>query len=165
MQRRKLLIAAALVAGGIGWWLFRPERIFINQAVDEAFPETAAAASAPAAPKVLLSGHFHGVAHKTGGMAAIHQLADGRRVLRFSEFETSNGPDVQVYLVAAADANDSDTVKNAGFLHLGALKGNSGDQNYDVPADADLNRHRAVTVWCRRFGVNFGTAPLTPQTN
>ena len=154
-----------LVAGGIGWYLFRPERLFINQTVDEAFPEATATASTAAPPKVLLSGQFHGVAHKTTGTAAIHELADGRRVLRFSGFETSNGPDVQIYLVAAADASDNDTVKNAGFLHLGALKGNTGDQNYDVPADADLSKHRAVTVWCRRFGVNFGTAPLTPQTN
>jgi Electron transfer DM13 len=55
-----------------------------------------------------------------------------------------------------------ETVTRAGFLHLGPLKGNIGDQNYDVPADADLEKHRAVTVWCRRFGVNFGTAPLFP---
>jgi len=55
---------------------------------------------------------------------------------------------------------DNETVTKSGFVHLGALKGNIGDQNYDVPADVDLSTHRAVTVWCRRFGVNFGTAPL-----
>jgi hypothetical protein len=51
-------------------------------------------------------------------------------------------------------------VKNAGFVELGSLKGNIGDQNYDVPANVDLNKYRAVTIWCARFGVNFGTAPL-----
>jgi hypothetical protein len=55
---------------------------------------------------------------------------------------------------------DNESVTKAGFVHLGALKGNIGDQNYDVPSDVDLSTHRAVTVWCRRFGVNFGTAPL-----
>jgi len=65
--------------------------------------------------------------------------------------------------VAAPDANDNETVTQAGFIHLGALKGTSGDQNYDVPADVDLAQYRAVTVWCRRFGVNFATAPLTPR--
>jgi len=114
-----------------------------------------------APPQPLSSGSFHGVAHKTTGTATIYKLADGKRLLRLMDFETSNGPDVQVYLVAAADASDNETVTKAGFLHLGALKGNKGNQNYDVPADADLNKYRAVTIWCRRFGVNFGTAPLS----
>src|SRR5262249_37531119 len=116
-------------------------------------------------PAAVSRGRFHDGAHKTSGMAAIYQLADGRRLLRLTGFETSNGPDVQVYLVAANDAMDNATVTNAGFLHLGALKGNTGDQNYDVPADADLHKYRAVTIWCRRFSVNFGTAPLQPRMN
>jgi hypothetical protein len=106
---------------------------------------------------------FDGVAHETKGTASIYQLPDGKQVLRFTDFETSNGPDVQVYLVAAEDANDNDTVKKAGFIHLAALKGNVGDQNYDLPSDIDYNKYKAVTIWCRRFGVNFGTAPLKPS--
>ena len=116
-----------------------------------------------ASPEPLATGSFHGVAHKTSGTATIFKLAGGKRVLRLTDFETSNGPDVQVYLVAATDAKDNETVTKAGFVHLGALKGNKGNQNYDVPADVDLEKHRAVTIWCRRFGVNFGTAPLSPH--
>jgi hypothetical protein len=93
-------------------------------------------------------------------MASIYKLPDGKQVLRFSGFETSNGPDVQVYLVAAADAKDNETVTKAGFIRVAGLKGNMGDQNYDLPANVDLNKYRAVTIWCRRFGVNFATAPL-----
>jgi hypothetical protein len=111
-------------------------------------------------PVTLASGSFHNGAHETKGMAAIRQLADGQRILRLEGFETSNGPDVHVYLVAAPDAADNDTVKSAGFIDLGSLKGNIGDQNYEVPAEVDLDKHRAVTIWCARFGVNFGTAPL-----
>ena len=109
----------------------------------------------------LATGQFHKVAHESKGTATIYQLADGKRVLRFTDFETSNGPDVHVYLVAAEDSNDNDTVKQAGFVEIGSLKGNIGDQNYDVPNDLDLTKYRAVTIWCQRFGVNFGTAPLT----
>ena len=29
------------------------------------------------------------------------------------------------------------------------------------PPTLDLGRYRAVTIWCRRFSVNFATAPLT----
>ncbi len=163
MQQRKLFIgAAAILVCGIGWYLFRPERLFTNVKVNETFPAgaTGQAASTAHGPDVLLSGRFHDAAHKTSGAATLFQLADGKRVLRLTDFETSNGPDVQVYLVAAPDAKDNATVTQAGFIHLGALKGNTGDQNYDVPADADLGTYRAVTIWCRRFGVNFGTAPL-----
>ena len=82
-------------------------------------------------------------------------------MLPFTDFETSNGPDVQVYLVVANDANDNETVTKAGFLHLAALKGNIGNQNYDLLGDIDLTKYRSVTIWCRRFGANFATAPLT----
>lgn len=80
-----------------------------------------------------------------------------------TNFQTSNGPDVQVYLVAAADATENDTVNRSGFLRLGELKGNIGDQNYDLSSDVDLNKYRAVTIWCRRFDVNFATAPLAAE--
>jgi hypothetical protein len=93
-------------------------------------------------------------------MASVFQLADGKKTLRLTNFETSNGPDVHVYLVAAQDAKDNDAVTKAGFVDLGSLKGNIGDQNYDLPANADLAKYRAVTIWCKRFSVNFGTAPL-----
>jgi len=46
-------------------------------------------------------------------------------------------------------------------VDLGSMKGNVGDQNYDVPSAADLNKYQAVTIWCARFNVNFGTAPMT----
>jgi hypothetical protein len=110
----------------------------------------------------LVSGQFHSVAHETHGTAAVLRLDDGSRILRLTSFSTSNGPDVRVYLVAAPDASDNATVKRAGFVELGKLKGTDGDQNYEVPADLDLAKYRAVTIWCKRFAVNFATAPLTP---
>jgi hypothetical protein len=161
MQRKVLAGVVALIALVGAWYAFRPERLFINQQVNEGFP-TAQASSAQ--PVALFTGQFHSVAHETKGQASVFQLADGRRTLRLTGFETSNGPDVRVYLVAANDAADSETVKNAGFVEVAALKGNIGDQNYDIPADVDLTKYQAVTIWCRRFGVNFGTAPLAAET-
>jgi hypothetical protein len=166
MQRRTILVTCALILVAVGWYLFRPERLFVNARVNEQFPAGAGpnTSSANTTQGALLEGRFHGVAHKTAGMAAVHQLPDGKRVLRLTDFETSNGPDVQVYLVGAEDANDNDTVTRAGFVGLGALKGNIGDQNYEVPIEVDLSKYRAVTIWCRRFGVNFATAPLMPRS-
>jgi hypothetical protein len=150
-----LLVLIIAVFGA--WYAFRPERLFINQKVNEQFP------TASAASNQLSSGEFHSGAHETKGTAAVFQLANGQKTLRITNFQTSNGPDVHVYLVAAQDAKDNDTVTRAGFVDLGSLKGNVGDQNYEVPANADLAKYRAVTIWCKRFSVNFGTAPLNSQ--
>ena len=161
MSNRKLIIVVvALVVICAGWYAFRPERLFVNQTVSEQFPVASAASTADASPVALASGDFHNVSHKGSGTATVYQLANGKRVLRFTNFETSNGPDVVVYLVAATDAQDADTVKNSDPILLGSLKGNVGEQNYDVPAGVDLNKYRAVTIWCRRFSANFATAPL-----
>jgi len=115
-------------------------------------------------PKEVATGMFHDGSHETRGKASIYRYADGRRVLRLTGFHTSNGPDVQVLLVAAMDAKDNESVTKAGYVHVGALKGNIGDQNYELPANVDFARHQAVTIWCRRFGVNFGTAPLAVRS-
>jgi hypothetical protein len=157
MSRKLVVVLVLLIAVAGAWYAFRPERLFINQKVNEQFPTASAANMQPAK---LASGEFHSGAHETKGTAAIFNLADGKRTLRLTNFATSNGPDVHVYLVAAADAKDNDTVKSAGFVDLGSLKGNIGDQNYDVPANVDLAKYRAATIWCARFNVNFGTAPL-----
>ena len=155
MSKKLTVVLVVLVIIGAGaWYAFRPEKIFINQRVNEQFP------TASAATNKLATGQFHSGAHETKGTATVFQLADGKKTLRLTNFETSNGPDVHVYLVAADDAKDNDTVTKAGFVDIGSLKGNIGDQNYDLPANTDLAKYRAVTIWCKRFSVNFGTAPL-----
>jgi len=161
MSRRALITASAIVAVGIGWYAFRPERLFIDKTVNESLPQVARDPNVDANPMALLKGQFHSNAHETTGTATVLQLENGSRILRLTNFETSNGPDVQVYLVAASDVTDNETVSKAGFISLGAMKGNVGDQNYEIPATVDLSRYRSVTIWCRRFSVNFGTAPLS----
>ncbi|HEX3323334.1 MAG TPA: DM13 domain-containing protein [Terriglobales bacterium] len=160
MKRKPLIYGFLILLAVIGWAAFRPERLFINAKVNETLPTTQ---STNTSETVLASGKFHSVAHESSGNASIYQLADGKRILRLTNFATSNGPDVHVYLVAANDATDSETVKKAGFVELGSLKGNIGDQNYELPADLDLSKYRAVTIWCQRFGVNFGTAPISTE--
>ena len=158
-------LVGLLAAGALAWAVFRPELLWVDARVNESAPEGVLSASAAApmpAAGPLASGRFHGVAHETAGTATIHRLADGRRVLRFTDFHTSNGPDVRVYLVAASDATDSATVTRAGFVEIAPLKGNIGDQNYELPASVNLEWFRAVTIWCKRFSVNFATAPLAP---
>lgn len=152
-KRTKLLLTAGVLVAAGAWYFFRPDRAFIDARVSEAAPNGNAV--------VLLAGEFRSRTHDGRGLAQVLELADGQRVLRFSSFETLNGPDLQVYLLGASDVNDRAGLETAGFVTLGALKGNVGDQNYVIPPGTDLSRYRAVAVWCRRFGVNFTTAELT----
>src|SRR6266478_1308009 len=148
----KVAIPIAAVAVLVAWYAFRPERLVVNRRVDEGLPTA----------QPLESGHFYSILHPTAGTATIFQMGDGSRVLRLTSFSTSNGPDVHVYMVAADDAKDVATVQQAGFIDLGVLKGNIGNQNYSLGSDSDLAKYRAVSIWCKRFSVNFGAAALRP---
>lgn len=112
--------------------------------------------------KTLETGAFHGKVHNTSGRATIYQESDGKLILRLTNFKTSNGPDVHVVLIALKDADDDANFLKSGTerVELGKLKGNEGDQNYEIPAGTDLNKFRAVSIYCERFNANFGTAPL-----
>ena len=151
-------IPIAVVAALVAWYAFRPERLVVNRQVDEAMPTAPGGSSA----QPLEAGRFYSILHPTEGTATIYQMTDGTRVLRFTSFRTSNCPDVHVYMVAADDAKDVATVENTGFVDLGVIKGNIGDQNYTLSSDLDLAKYRAVSIWCKRFSVNFGAAALRP---
>jgi hypothetical protein len=112
--------------------------------------------------KTVATGTFHGKVHSTTGRATIYQEPDGKLVLRLTNFKTSNGPDVHVILVAAKDADDdANFIKNSTErVELGSLKGNQGDQNYEIPANTDLSKFQTVSIYCERFNANFGAAPL-----
>ena len=165
MSKRNIIIGAGVIVLAVLWYAFRPELLFINKTVSEEFPGGAAMASIEKGPMAVTKGNFKGLAHETKGLASIYQLPDGKRTLRLTEFETSNGPDVHVYLTAAEVDKGNDAIKEAGFIDLGSMKGNKGDQNYDIPANADLNKYKNVTIWCARFGVNFGQAALATPTS
>ena len=99
----------------------------------------------------VADGAFTGrTGHDVTGEALVLNDGTAQRFLRFESFESTNGPDLNVYL----RADDGE------FVDLGDLKGNIGDQNYEIPTDVDLDRFHLVQIWCVRFGVNFGDADL-----
>jgi len=171
-----------LVAGVFLW--FRPDKLFVDDVVDEAFPDPAPSATAPddaaavdaddageepedatstdeeAGPVLVAAGPF--TSHNrytTAGDALVYRFEEGRSVLRFEGFETSNGPDLRVYLSAAEPGTEDRSLADD-FIDLGRLRGNIGAQNYEIPVDIDLDRYRTVVIWCQRFTVSFGGAEL-----
>ena len=153
--KRLLVLFASAALLGAGWYFFRPERAVLDRRVSEATPTPAA--------MVVAAGPFESRAHESRGSAQVLDLGDGKRVLRLVNFATSDGPDLQVYLLGSPSAANRDDLTAAGHVALGALKGNIGEQNYEIPPNVDLSRYGAVSIWCRRFGVNFATAVLVPQ--
>jgi electron transfer DM13 len=141
------------VAGNAFWYLASP--LWIDQVVSEELPVELQVST-------IASGEFAGAdaAHKGRGKAEILQTASGAFVLRLSEFEVTNGPDLEVYLSAAKNPGKASDVLDAQFVSLGRLKGNIGDQNYILPGDIDITNFGSVVIWCKQFSVLFASAGL-----
>ncbi len=111
--------------------------------------------------RVEAAGEFISRSHPTQGQVDVLGDGTGQRFLRFEDFRTDNGPDLNVYLSTAptdAPAGQFDD----DFVDLGDLKGNVGSQNYEIPRDLDLDVYSTVVIWCVRFSVIFGAAELVP---
>ncbi|SMD26745.1 DM13 domain-containing protein [Kibdelosporangium aridum] len=182
------VLAVLAVAGAFALWAFQPWKLFTSSTIDEALPvaqtqtepqapppaattsaTTSATSSAsappststaPAAPKELASGKFVSQEHTTSGTAAVLELPDGQRILRFTGLSSSDGPDLHVWLSDATAGGDWFKYDDGRHVKLGELKATHGNQNYAIPAGTSLDGLRSVVIWCDRFNVAFGSAPL-----
>ena len=159
-RKHKLLFGvASLIVVGALWYLFRPEKLFINQRVNEAAPFAADSNAQP-----IYTGRLTGKLHDTSGRATVYRQPDGKLTLRLTDFHTSNGPDVHVVLATADDPAPQNAVpgKALASVEVGGLKGNEGDQDYKVPTNTDITRYSTVAIYCERFHAVFGAATLQP---
>lgn len=157
---KRAIIWTAIIAGGIGfvagnafWYLASP--LWIDRVVSESLAPSAQA-------RVVASGKFTDAdaVHRGSGMVEAIETG-GQTVIRFTDFQVTNGPDLYVWLVRDGGIESSADVKESQSLELGVLKGNIGDQNYILPEGADIADWKTVTIWCRQFGVLFSAAELT----
>ena len=105
-----------------------------------------------------LMGNFVGAGdgfHNVEGVAKVLVLADGKSFLRLENLKSTNGPDLYVYLSTDKDASD--------IVNLGRLKGNIGNQNYEIPEGTDTSKYNTVLIWCKAFSTLFGSAKLSSQ--
>ena len=170
-----VLLAAVVVA--VGLYLFQPWRIFTSSTVTEDIPvvapPTSQAASPSTAPSVvpsaigpreLVTGGVISHEHASSGTVKIIELPDGSRILRFEGLDTSDGPDLRVWLSDAPVIRGPagwHVFDDGAYLDLGALKANKGDQNYQIPPETNLADYSSVSIWCARFAVSFAAAELT----
>lgn len=128
-----------------------------------AAPDRSAADGMPdAAPTIVAEGRFvdADVIHKGSGSALLYRLPDDSHVVRFEDFRTTNGPALVVYLARHPSPATADDVIDGGFVKLGDLKGNVGNQNYRVPDETDVAGYNSVVIWCELFDVLFSPAAL-----
>ncbi len=144
------IVASAAVI--VGLWAFEPWRLFTSSEVNEA---------APSSSRVLDSAEFEDAEHDTNGRVEILELADGRRFVRLEELASSDGPDLQVWITDQPSGGEWGSYDDGRYVKLGELKATHGNQNYEIPEDADLDGLKSVVIWCDRFNVAFGTAPVT----
>ncbi|OKK04596.1 electron transporter [Streptomyces sp. CB03234] len=181
----KVVIGAlvlVLVAVGFGLYWFQPWKLWADQTVSEAVPPAAPSTTstaltdpsgdpstapsepaAPAGPQTLATGTLISHEHSTTGTVRVVKLADGSRILRIENLDTSNGPDLKVWVTDAPVREGKagwHVFDDGAYLSLGDLKGNKGDQNYALPAEFDPKKYTSVSIWCDRFDVSFGAATL-----
>jgi hypothetical protein len=194
-RRRRWLLPVALAAVAFAAFVlvwFQPQKLFIDERVDEALPGLSTSGTPSAAADDMAAddmaaddmaaddmaaddmadetattveragpvqrsiGSFSSLDHPTSGSALVVEREDGSRILRFEDLVTDNGPDLRVVL-STAPVGSGDY---GNLIELGALKGNLGNQNYEIPADVDLSSIRSVVIWCERFSSPFGEAPV-----
>ena len=189
-RKRVWIVAASVISAvvlAVGLALFKPWLLFVDVRVDEQLPTVAAPAEpsqppaskgpspstattdktpaeAPARPVQLAQGTLISHEHATTGTVRIIRQPDGSRLLTLENLDTSNGPDVHVWL-SAADVVEGTagwfTAGSADYFDLGLIKGNQGNQIYSIPAEVDLSKYRSVDLWCVQFSVSFAAAQLT----
>ena len=178
LTRPAVWVVIAVLGAGTLYW-FQPWRLFTNTTVADALPPPAstpsepaitASASASTPPPAepvytdLAQGSFITHEHETSGSVRIVEQPDGSRVLAVEGLQTSDGPDLRVWLTdqPVIEGVDGWYVFDDGrVLELGPLKGNLGDQEYEIPADADLTGLSSVSIWCARPNARACRSPAT----
>lgn len=163
--RGTFIATAVVVAAAFAWTSLRDKTV--NEDVPVGVPVTAAAGPPVEAGKkgpkavpekniALASGQFQVADEGSAeGRATVVALAGSdKRVLTLTDLAVANGPDLRVYLVPGDGKDTGD------HIDVGGLKGNRGNQQYDLPKNADIGRHRTVVIWCRAFSVAFARATL-----
>jgi hypothetical protein len=157
VSRHKLIVFAASLPILVAlWWAFRPEKLWINQTVNEPAPFDTSGA-----PDPLFTGQFDGTA---GGRVTVFKKSDGGEYLRLRDVTVPADADAHVELAKSSEVGAAQNRSKAGLdtLDLGPYKSNQGDQNYDLPAAVDLAKYDAVVISSKRLGAVVASAKLQP---
>lgn len=157
---KKILALVVVLVLGVGLYLFQPWRLWTSTTVNEQFPtnteQNKQEKSEQKEPKLLKKATFKSLAHETSGEASVYEMPDGKKILRFENLVSSDGPDVKV--VITPDKNATTGWEKEKYKNLGASKATHGNINYELPGNISLEEIGSVVLWCERFNESFGVA-------
>jgi hypothetical protein len=153
-RHKRFLIAVSIPVLVALWWAFRPEKLWINQRVNEAAPFDTSAD-----PEPIFTGQFDGM---TGGRVTVFKKPNGQEYLRLRDLTISRDADAHVELAKSGEVSQAQGAAKAGIdgIDLGSLKTDQDDQNYDLPAATDLTKYDAVVIYNKRTSAILGSARL-----
>jgi len=145
---KKVLIAIGVVVAGFA--VYYGHFLFTKKVVDESMPTELT--------EEVKRGAFNEIdfIHKGKGTALLYNIPNGKKLLRFEDFEVTNGPDLYVYLSKKEDPKED--IEKGDFISLGRLKGTVGNQNYEIENLPE--GYKTVIIWCKQFSVLFSFAVL-----
>jgi hypothetical protein len=139
---RSGLIAVIVIIAFAGCKKESTPTIALNETID-------ATKSTPASTDGSFSDGSYGT---VTGTARIF-LTDGKYQLALESFSTTNGPDLKVYI-----SKEKNPVH---FVNLGSLKATSGNQIYNIPAEANPKDYGYALIYCQQYSHLFGYSPLS----
>jgi hypothetical protein len=153
-RHKRLLIVVSIPVLVALWWAFRPEKLWINQTVNEAAPFDTSGD-----PEPIFTGQFDS---KTGGRVTVFRKTNGQEYLRLKDLAISGDADAHVQLAKSGEVSQAQGAPNASLdsIDLGSFKTDQGDQNYDLPASVDLTKYDAVVIYNKRTSAILGVAKL-----
>ncbi len=177
MKHKIFFIVTGIIGFSVFTWLFFGffgiQALFTEKRVHEAVPlvitenppnkdENTEKNLQDMGPRVIAQGSFEqGDSTYTIQGKAVITEQNGVRTLSFTDFDVTNGPDLFVYVVSSPSPDNNavkEAVRAGSFINIGELKGNIGNQTYILPPDLTLDKNSVISIWCRRFSRNFGTA-------
>lgn len=188
MNRTKWIVggAAVVVVLLVAFAVFRPDKLVVDQRVDDELDAGVAAALEQATGDTTTEPPAGGDGAEAGGEPDAGEpppSTAGPVVTATGGFGSHNSytvtgtaavvtqPDGSRQLVLQELMSDNgpdlqlylSPVTGGGVdggVKLGPLRGNIGTQAYDLPADLDLESLPTVVIWCERFSRAFGSATL-----
>jgi hypothetical protein len=76
----------------------------------------------------------------------------GKLLLKLSNFNTSNGPDLHVYI--------SKEIMPVTFINLGKIKSTNGNQLYEITGTPNFLEYKYICIHCVAYNHLFGSAAI-----
>ena len=133
-------------------------KAIVDQQVDTPLEEPLLAGMTP--DRVIAQGSFYKVEVRGEGTAKLYRLPDGKRILRFENFQTGENTDLFVWLSELPKPANSAQAVGSPHVEISNLKSTIGSQNYEIPASIPTEKIKSVVIWCQPVQIAYAAVAL-----